>query len=81
MIVKYSQKWLPFGWKGMAVFPFIFYYEPRYKVPDWLERHEEYHYHHQLRWLVIPWWIAYWILWTIHGYQNHPWEILARRAE
>lgn len=66
---------------GMTIFPFIFYKMPGDEVTGRLRRHEEYHWYHQLRWLVIPWYIVYWGMLIIYGYENHPWEKLARGAE
>jgi len=79
MINRYSQKWIPFGYKGYTMWPFIFYYDAQ--PEDWLVRHEEYHYWHQFRWFVIPWYVVYWVMYMFYGYDEHPWEILAREAE
>ena len=77
MINRYECKRLPFGWRGITLCPFIFYSDSEADVPDWLRKHEEYHWHHQLRWLVIPWLVVYGLLWLWYGYQFHPWEIAA----
>ncbi len=44
MIVKrlYRQEWLIPGW-ALTIKPFIFYYNPEYLVPDWLDAHEMEH--------------------------------------
>ena len=88
MINFYSQKWLSWakwvskkGAGGLTIFPFIWYWNERSDVSKTLRRHEEYHWHHQLRWLILPWFIAYWIIFVSTGYWDHPWERLARRAE
>ena len=80
MINIYNCSWLDKLY-GLTVWPFIFY---RAKVDDISPcnvKHEEYHYHHQARWLVLPWFIVYGFLFLFHGYKNHPWEVLAREAE
>ena len=84
----YNQMWLSwFKWVsksgagGLTIFPFIFYYNAREDVGARLRRHEQYHWHHQLRWLVLPWYVVYWLIFLFTGYHNHPWEQLARGAE
>lgn len=80
MINIYNIKWLPWRWHSIAICPFIFYYYARDDVSPWLRRHEEYHWHHQLRWLVIPWFIIYGLMWLHYGYKKHPWERAANNA-
>jgi len=90
MINLYSQKWI--AWQriymgkdvkplGFTFWPFIFYRNSKEEVPSWLRLHEEFHWWHQLKWLVIPYHLIYVILWIFYGYKDHPWEKLARLAE
>jgi len=87
MINIYSQNWVfkivpgHYEQEGITIWPFIFYTCTKEALTEPLRRHEEYHWRHQLKWLVIPWYIVYWILRLKYGYWNHPWEELARRAE
>ena len=87
MINLYNQHWVfsvvpdDHEVEGICVCPFIFYTCAKGHVPEGLRRHEEYHWRHQLRWLVIPWFIVYGVLWIFYGYYQHPWEKLAREAE
>ena len=69
------------GAAGLTVWPFIFYGMPKSGVGGRLRRHEEYHWWHQIRWLVLPWHVAYWSIFLVTGYWEHPWEKLARNAE
>lgn len=86
MINLYSQKWVlrlvpgTHEQEAICVWPFIFYSCEKAVVSDRLRRHEEYHWHHQLRWLVIPWFVIYGLMWLQYGYSAHPWEKLARAA-
>lgn len=59
----------------------IFFTKEKGEVPSRHMRHEVFHWRHQLRWLIFPWYPAYWILYLRHGYEDHPWEIMAREAE
>lgn len=38
----YRQEWLMPGW-GLTIKPFIFYYNPKHLVPDWMDLHEMEH--------------------------------------
>ena len=88
MINIYSQKWLSWlkwvsknGAGGLTLCPFIFYWNSKSQVPIRLRRHEEYHWHHQAQWFILPWFVTYWVIFLFTGYYDHPWEIAARRAE
>jgi len=89
MIINvYMQKWLVWckwvskkGAGGMTIWPFIFYSMGKMEVSTRLREHEEFHWPHQLRWIVIPWFIAYWVIFIFTGYYDHPWERMAREAE
>lgn len=66
---------------AITVWPFIFWGPEEETIGDRWRRHEEFHLHHQARWLVIPWYIVYGILYVRFGYDNHPWEKMASKAE
>lgn len=57
MIIKTNLPRL-FGAWGLTVAPFIFVV-PEHANDQPLIEHELVHYREQLRWLVVPWWIAY----------------------
>jgi hypothetical protein len=84
----YNQTWLSWakwvskkGATGMTVWPYIWYGLSAGEVSPSLRKHEEYHWHHQKRWLVLPWFVVYWLVILKTGYWDHPWEVLARNAE
>jgi len=75
-----GRDWIEKG--GLSFCPLgIFYSDYKIKIPDSHRRHEEFHWNHQIKWLVLPWYLVYWYLYWKHGYETHPWEILAREAE
>jgi hypothetical protein len=86
MINIYNKKWVlrvvpgnhPF--EGIAIFPFVIYSHSKEEIPKQLRMHEEYHIEHQLRWGVLPWFVAYWLLLIVYGYNKHPFEVAARKA-
>ena len=66
----------PFPEKVYAVtlWPFIFY-EPHVRYDEGVLAHERYHWNHQLKWLVIPWFIVYVSLLPFYGgFRKHPIE-------
>ncbi len=75
----YNCKWLGRHY-GMTIWPFIFYRATREDLSPWNREHEEFHWRHQLQWLVVPWFIIYGIMWLMYGNDN-PWEKLAKEAE
>ncbi len=83
----YSQPWvskfIPHDYEffDIVVFPFIIYSCGKEEVSRSHRKHAEFHWWHQLRWLVIPYFIAYWIMRLRYSYWEHPWEIMAREAE
>lgn len=93
MIVNiYNRKWVRWWYRllsgnqnaeraAIAIWPFIFWGPAKETIGAAWRRHEEFHLHHQARWLVIPWFVVYGILYLKYGYWNHPWEVAAREAE
>jgi len=92
MINLYNQKWIawqkiymgknvePYGW---CAWPFILYSGKKEGISSAMRAHEAHHFAHQQRWLLYPFVydVCYLFLWFRYGYWNHPWEVLARRAE
>ncbi len=72
------QEWV----HAVTVWPFIFY-EREVWDDECVQVHERYHWMDQLRWLVIPWFLAYFILQAIvrSGGRKHPLEKEAYRRE
>ena len=59
---------------AVTLWPFIIY-ENWTKDDQALQAHEEYHWHDQMKWLVVPWFIAYICLLPFYGGgRNHPME-------
>ncbi len=59
MIIYNSKipKWL--GYKGMAIYPFIFISYSCIDCPARVIKHEKIHIKQQLKWLIIPFFIVY----------------------
>ncbi len=79
MINFYNCRWLGRLY-GITIWPIILYREQKDNVLDRMRKHEEYHWHHQLKWGIIPWFVAYFFLWLQFGYSRHPFEIAAKKA-
>ena len=64
----------PKGVYATTIWPFVIY-EPQVWDDECVQRHERYHWKDQIRWLVIPWLIAYLLLSLKYGGgRNHPFE-------
>jgi len=88
----YKQKWLVplfriFSGRKKAkkaaitLWPFVLYSVGKDEVNERWRNHENFHLKHQAKWGVLPWYPIYGVLYLIHGYEDHPWEKLARKAE
>ena len=77
MKLKWNEKtvnWLPGrNTVGMMIWPFILY---KGMPSEGLRAHEWYHWRHALRWLVVPWYITYGLLFVIYRTSGpcHPFE-------
>ena len=59
---------------AVTVWPFIFY-EPEAWDDPCVQVHERYHWVDQVRWLVLPWFAAYFVLKIFYGGgREHPLE-------
>ena len=59
---------------AVTVWPLIFYEPPVWDDPC-LQAHERYHWVDQARWLVLPWFAAYFVLKVFYGGgREHPLE-------
>ena len=67
--------------RAVTVWPFIFYETDRWD-DECLQIHERYHWVDQIRWLWVPWFIAYGILSLVYGGRDrHPLEKEAYRRQ
>lgn len=67
-MIELNVAWLPPNIAAITLFPFILY-RKEYRTPS-LEVHEHYHWNQIWKWLVIPWYIAYVVIWLF--YRNRP---------
>ena len=66
---------------AVTIWPVIVY-EPQVWASPSVQAHERYHWKDQLRWLVVPWFIAYGLLRLRYsGGRDHPLEREAYRIE
>ncbi len=66
---------------AVTIWPFIFY-ERDVWDDECVQVHERYHWDEQLKWLIIPWFIAYGVLSLVYGGgRRHPMELEAYRRQ
>ncbi len=66
---------------AVTVWPIIVY-EPQAWDDKCVQLHERYHWIDQLRWLILPWFAVYAVLWLRYrGGREHPLERAAYRLE
>ncbi len=59
---------------AVALWPFIIY-EHEVRYDEGVQAHERYHWHDQMKWLVLPWFIIYVALLPFYGgFRRHPFE-------
>jgi hypothetical protein len=70
-------KWV----KATTIWPIIVYEREAWSNPA-IRAHERYHWKDQMRWLVLPWFIAYLVLLPFYGGgRRHPLERKAYRIQ
>ena len=73
-------RWLPANIGAITLWPFIAYRDAEPSAR--LRRHEHYHWHHALRYGVLPWYVFYVALLPFYGGgERHPLEKPAYEAE
>jgi hypothetical protein len=66
---------------AVTVWPFIFY-EPRVWDDPCVQIHERYHWKDQIRWPLVPWFVAYLVMRPFNdGRKGHPLEHEAYRLQ
>ncbi|MCH8973799.1 MAG: hypothetical protein IH869_01875 [Chloroflexi bacterium] len=66
---------------AVTIWPLIFY-EPQVWDDPCLQAHERYHWIDQVRWLVVPWFVVYFVLRIFYGGgREHPLEREGYRRE
>ena len=79
--VAHIPKPFPERVHAVTVWPFIWYEAQVWDDPC-VQIHERYHWSDQVRWLVIPWFVAYFALSLRYGgFRDHPLEREAYRRQ